>query len=46
MKGVLICNIFVEISSQPDDFFKCKDLIIFSISLVDVLLNCILGNGL
>jgi hypothetical protein len=46
MKGALVFNIFVEISSYPEDFFKFKDLIILSISLVDVLLNCIVGKGL
>jgi len=35
-------NIFSEISSYPSDY---RELIIFSISLVEVLLNFIFGEG-
>jgi hypothetical protein len=36
IKGGLVFNIFVEISSLPCEYFNLKDLIILSISLVDV----------
>jgi hypothetical protein len=38
IKGALVFNIFVEISSWPEDPFIFKELI-FSISLVDISLN-------
>ena len=46
IKGALIFNIFVETSSQPEYSFIFKELIFFSISLVDVFLNFVLGKGL
>jgi hypothetical protein len=36
MKGELIFKILTEISSCPFEFFGFKDLIMFSISLVEV----------
>ena len=43
IKGALHLRILTEISSYPCTFFVFSDFIIFSISLVDVYLNLILG---
>jgi hypothetical protein len=44
--GHKIFKIFVEILSYPFEFLDHKELIILSISLLDALLNFILGNVL
>jgi hypothetical protein len=46
MKGELIFKILTEISSYPREFFGFKVLIMFSVSLVEVWLNLILGKGI
>jgi hypothetical protein len=46
MKGELIFKILAEISSYPCEFFGFKDLIMFSISLVEVWLSLILEKGI
>ena len=46
MKGKLIFNIFIVISSKPCEFFHLRDLIISLISLVDTGVNFICGNSL
>jgi hypothetical protein len=45
MNGELIFNTLVCISSYPWDFFNLRDLIIFSISLVDKHLSLMFGKG-
>ena len=42
MIGAMTFSVFVKISSYPCEFFYFKELIIFSVSLVDVFLNFIL----
>jgi len=46
IKGALNVKTFFEISSYLCDFFPCIDLIIFTISWVDVFLNFVFGNEL
>jgi len=46
MKGALIFKILVIISSHPWDHFALRDLIMFSISLVDVFFKFVLGKAL
>jgi ribosomal protein L31 len=45
IKGALIFNVFIEISSSPHAFFQGKERIIFLICPVDVLRKTTLGNG-
>ena len=44
--GELIFKISTKISSYPWEFFGFKDLTMFSIPLVEVWLNLILGKGI
>jgi hypothetical protein len=46
IKGEHIFSTLVEISSYPNVFFDFGDLIIFSISLVDIELRFMFGKGL
>jgi len=46
MKGALILKILVVIPSWPWDPFALRDLLMFSISLVDVFLKFMLGKAL
>jgi hypothetical protein len=45
INGALHLRILTKISSYPCAFFVFNDFIVFSISLVDVYLNLILGYG-
>jgi hypothetical protein len=40
--GVLILSAFIQISSYPEEFFECREMITFSVSLVVIVLNIIL----
>jgi hypothetical protein len=45
MKGALIFRMLTEISQYPLELFSFRDWIMFSIYLLEVWLNLILGRG-